>query len=98
MFAHTAALHQAGAQRVVMDFTFFEESEAAEQDLILATVCAAAPTVVLGRTREQAPVFWDDAYRAAHEFRRPRTGLVNSTRTTTGWPGPVVPGSLAAAA
>ncbi|MBL9216144.1 MAG: adenylate/guanylate cyclase domain-containing protein [Opitutaceae bacterium] len=97
----TAALHQAGAQRVVMDFTFFEESAAAEQDLILATVCAAAPTVVLGRTKEQAPVFWDDAYRAAHPefFRRPRTGLVEFNADDDGVARAyVVPGSLAAAA
>ena len=48
------ALHKAGAAHVVVDFTFFEESDGA-QDLLLASVAAAAPSVVLARTPERPP-------------------------------------------
>ncbi|MDB6168864.1 MAG: cyaA 1 [Verrucomicrobia bacterium] len=73
-----AGLRQAGASRIVMDFTFFEESMAGDQDLLLAGVAAATPGVVLARTVERAPVFWSDEFVAAHPayFLRPRTGLV----------------------
>ncbi len=73
-----AALHQAGAAHVVVDFTFLEESSAAEQDLLLAEIAAAAPTVVLARTATRNPVFWTDDFIAQHQplFARPRTGLV----------------------
>ena len=74
-----AALHLAGAERVVVDFTFFEESAAAEQDQLLALVAAAAPSVVLARTATRPPVFWPESFVAAHPqfFRTPRTGLVD---------------------
>jgi adenylate cyclase len=73
-----AALHLAGAERVVMDFTFFEESASPEQDQLLGAIAAAAPSVVLARTEERGPVFWPAAFRAAYPaaFSRPRTGLV----------------------
>ncbi len=72
-----AALHLAGAEKVVVDFTFFEESDAM-QDQLLAAVCAAAPSVVLARTEERGPVFWGPEFVAANPefFRVPRTGLV----------------------
>ncbi|HEX2862711.1 MAG TPA: adenylate/guanylate cyclase domain-containing protein [Lacunisphaera sp.] len=72
-----AALHLAGAEKIAVDFTFFEESDAM-QDQLLASVAAAAPSVVLARTAARPPVFWPDAFVAAHPgfFQRPRTGLV----------------------
>lgn len=74
-----AALHQAGASRVLVDFTFLEESSAAEQDLLLAEIAAAAPSVVLARTADRNPVFWPESFVAQHPalFSQPRTGLVD---------------------
>jgi len=71
-----AALHLAGAEKVVVDFTFFEESDTM-QDQLLAGVAAAAPSVVLARTVEKPPVFWSEEFLAAHPeyFRMPRTIL-----------------------
>ncbi len=96
-----AALHLAGAEKVVVDFTFFEESAAAEQDQLLAAVAAAAPSVVLARTVERPPVFWNGAFVAAHPqfFRTPRTGFVEFPADGDGVArGYSAPGSLAAAA
>lgn len=95
-----AALHLAGAERVVVDFTFFEESDAM-QDQLLAGVAAAAPSVVLARTVERAPVFWPAPFVAAHPqfFRTARTGFVEFPADTDGVArGYAVPGSLAAVA
>lgn len=94
------ALHQAGARRIVADFTFFEESDAVD-DQLLANVAAAAPAVVLARTAERPPVFWGDDFvrRHARFFPTPRTGLVEFRPDDDGivraYP---LPGSLAAAA
>jgi len=70
------ALHQAGAERIVADFTFFEESDAVD-DQLLANVSAAIPTLVLARTAERPPVFWGADFVAAHArfFPTARTGL-----------------------
>ncbi len=94
------ALHQAGAARVVADFTFFEESDAVD-DRLLAVVATAAPSVVLARTTARPPFFWDETFVAGHArfFPTPRTGLVEFQADDDGvarqYP---VPGSLAAAA
>ncbi|MGH7943439.1 MAG: CHASE2 domain-containing protein, partial [Opitutaceae bacterium] len=74
-----AALDRAGAAKIVLDFTFFEESERTEFDSILGSVAAAVPTVVMGRTTERRPVFWSEAFVAAHPalFRAPRMGEVD---------------------
>lgn len=96
-----AALHKAGAARVLVDFTFFEESAASGQDPLLAAICAAAPSVVLACTRERMPVFWDAEFRAAHPqyFRKPRIGFVEFITDKDGVSRSyVAPGSLAAAA
>lgn len=71
------ALQQAGATRVLVDFTFFEESDPLE-DAMLAAVAAASPSVILARTRERPPVFWGPEFIAAHPgfFQKPRTALV----------------------
>ena len=94
------ALQQAGATRLVVDFTFFEESDAG-QDLLLASVAAASPPVVLARTQERPPVFWSEAFTTAHPqfFQKARTGLVEFPADVDGVARAyVVPGSLAAAA
>jgi adenylate cyclase len=94
------ALHQAGAARVVADFTFFEESDAVD-DRLLTVVATAAPSVVLARTTARPPFFWDEAFVAGHArfFPTPRTGLVEFQADDDGvarrYP---VPWSLAAAA
>lgn len=71
------SLHLAGADKVVVDFTFFEESDAM-QDQLLAGITAASPSVVLARTKERSPVFWNEAFVAEHPqfFRSPRAGSV----------------------
>ncbi len=96
-----AALHLAGAERVVVDFTFFEESAAAEQDQLLAGLAAAAPSVVLACTAERLPVFWPKPFVTAYPqfFRRPRTGLVEFPADVDGVARAyLAPGSLAASA
>ena len=55
-----AALQLAGAEKVVIDFTFFEESDAM-QDQLLAAVAAGSPAVILARTTERVPVIFDKA-------------------------------------
>jgi adenylate cyclase len=77
--ALVAALDRAGAERIVVDLTFLDQSESdASQDAILAGVAAGSPRVVLARTKDQPPVFWDEAFVRDHAalFRQPRTGLV----------------------
>jgi adenylate cyclase len=94
------ALQQAGAAHVAMDFTFFEESDAG-QDQLLASVAAAAPSVVLARTQDRSPVFWGDSFVAAHPrfFAKSRTGLVEFPSDDDGFARAyIAPGSLAAAA
>ena len=94
------ALHQAGAKRIVADFTFFEESDAVD-DQLLANVSAAVPAVVLARTAERPPVVWGADFVKAHAsyFPTPRTGLVEFRPDDDGiaraYP---LPGSLVAAA
>ncbi len=95
-----AALPKSGAAHVMVDFTFFEESDGA-QDQLLAAVAAASPSVVLARTEERPPVFWSDAYQSAHPrfFQKPRTGFVEFPADEDGVAHEVyvAPGSLAAA-
>jgi adenylate cyclase len=95
-----AGLRQAGARRIVLDFTFLEESDAGEQDLLLAAVAAATPSVVLARTADRAPVFWPEDFVAAHPrfFARPRTGVADFPTDGDGAARRyAAPGSLAAA-
>lgn len=94
------ALHKAGAAHVVVDFTFFEESDGA-QDLLLASVAAAAPSVVLARTLERPPEFWNAAFQAAHPqfFQKTRAGFVDFPADEDGVARAyIAPGSLAALA
>ncbi|MEN9402536.1 MAG: Adenylate cyclase 1 [Verrucomicrobiota bacterium] len=95
-----ASLHLAGAEKVVVDFTFLEESDAM-QDQLLAAVSAAAPSVMLARTADKPPVFWSEDFVRAHPhyFLTPRTGVTNLPADADGVARRyVVPGSLAAAA
>lgn len=81
-----AALHLAGAEKVVVDITFFEETDPA-QDLLLGAVAAAAPSVVLAGTSTQAPAFWDQEFVSAHpQFfsGKFRIGLVEFSSDTDG--------------
>lgn len=55
-----AVLHQAGASAIVMDFTFFEESEDPEHDLTVGAVAAACPEVILATLSNQVPIIWQD--------------------------------------
>lgn len=73
-----AALDRAGAERIVVDLTFLEQAESADQDALLAAVAAGSPRVVLARTAALPPVFWDESFVREHAalFARPRTGLV----------------------
>jgi adenylate cyclase len=81
------SLERAGARAIVMDFTFLESSDEANQDAILAHVAAALPSVIIARGKElkggqeivHEPAFWPPEYRAAHPqfFTRPRTGFVD---------------------
>jgi adenylate cyclase len=94
------ALQQAGATHIVVDFTFFEETDT-DQDQLLGSVAAASPAVVLARTQARPPVFWNEAFRAAHPafFGKTRTGLVEFPADEDGVARSyVVPDSLAAAA
>ncbi len=94
-------LERAGATRIVLDFTFFDHSESAEQDLLLAATAAAVPATVLGRTTRQGPVFWDDTFRREHAayFTKPRSGAVEFQPDSDGIARTyTVRGSLAAAA
>lgn len=73
-----AALDRAGAERIVADFAFLEQAEAAEQDAVLAAVSAALPNLVLARTATQPVAFWPEEFQREHAslFATPRTGLV----------------------
>ncbi len=74
-----AALDRAGAARIVLDFTFFDQSNEPAQDLLLAGTAAAVPSVVLARTSREGPVFWTRNFVASHPglFRHSRAGLVD---------------------
>ncbi|MBL9212567.1 MAG: adenylate/guanylate cyclase domain-containing protein [Opitutaceae bacterium] len=95
-----AGLHRAGAAKIVVDFVFLDHSIAVEQDRLLGAVAAGVPSVVLARTRRQAPAFWDDAFLAAHAayFKSPRLGHADAAPDPDGViRGYRVTGSLAAA-
>ena len=104
-----AALDRAGAERIVVDFTFLENSGSEEEDALLAAVAAVLPKVVLasrtgarpGGPGEQGPVFWNAEFRRAHTsyFQASRSGLtdfpIDEDNVARTY---VVPGSLAARA
>jgi adenylate cyclase len=95
------ALQQAGAERVLVDFTFFEESESPVDDALLAAVAAASPSVILACTQERPPVFWNKDFIAAHPafFKKPRTAFVEFPSDPDGVARNYqIQGSLAAAA
>jgi adenylate cyclase len=73
-----ASLHLAGAKSIIVDLTFFEESDAV-QDQLLGGVTAALPSVVLARTEQRSPVIWTPDLVAAHPalFGAGRTFLVD---------------------
>ena len=95
-------LDAAGAERIVLDLVFFEQSAAAEQDALLGAVAAGLDGTVLAATRDRLPIVWPGGFRAAHPALfgdRPRWGLVGSTPDPDGViRSYTVPGSLAQAA
>ncbi|HVY72168.1 MAG TPA: CHASE2 domain-containing protein, partial [Verrucomicrobiae bacterium] len=95
-----AALHHAGAEKILMDFTFFEKSEP-EHDDVLAAYAAACEETVLARTSKQKPVIWANGIQVKYPklFARSRTGLVDLGFDPDGvYRHYHLPGSLAAAA
>lgn len=96
-----AGLERAGAKKIILDLIFLDQSSAPEQDAFLGATAAALPHVVLARTVTRAPVFWDDAFIAAHPdyFSTPRTGIAAGAPDADGVLRRYeVPASLAAAA
>ncbi|HEY4300623.1 MAG TPA: adenylate/guanylate cyclase domain-containing protein [Candidatus Didemnitutus sp.] len=104
-----AALDRAGAKKIIVDFTFLEQSTAADEDALLGALAAGMPKVVLaaktdvvrGQPVVRMPFFWDESFRAAHPalFQSMRTGLADFPSDTDGVARKYeVPGSLAAAA
>ncbi|MES1168697.1 MAG: CHASE2 domain-containing protein, partial [Oleiharenicola lentus] len=92
-----AALQQAGAEKIVVDFTFFEESDAA-QDQLLGGVAAGSPAVILASTAEHPPVFWGDEFVRTHPqfFPAARTGYAGFAGDSDGIGRRYIPtGSLA---
>jgi adenylate cyclase len=96
-----AGLQAAGVDRAGIDLVFFEQSAAAEQDLLFGAIAAGWTGVTLATVPERLPAVWPDAFRAAHPdlfegisrwgFVRPEPdsdGVVRRYRA---------PGSLAAA-
>jgi adenylate cyclase len=78
--AMIAALHQAGAKRVVMDFDFLEPSEDEVNDATLAAYAAACPEVILGGLKDRGPVFWGGDFGQANAKLRleERVGLTEA--------------------
>jgi adenylate cyclase len=74
-----AALERSGARKIVMDFTFLDRSDRAEFDLILGATAAVVPSVILGRTEREPPVFWESDFQAEYPsyFSTPRMGFVD---------------------
>lgn len=74
-----AAIDRAGAERILVDLTFLDHSDSAEQDLILAVVAASSPRIVLAANGAQGPAFWDEEFRRENAawFKKPRTGAVD---------------------
>ena len=71
-------LHKAGAEKIILDFTFVEASPAAEQQLMLGAIAAATPGCFLARPPVGNPVFWDAEFQKANPsfFAHARMGDV----------------------
>jgi adenylate cyclase len=97
-----AGLEAAGAERVALDFVFFEHSAAAEQDALLGAVAAGFTGTILAATHDRLPVVWPEEFRARHPHLfadHPRWGVVDSRPDPDGMIRRYrVPGSLAHAA
>ncbi|MEI9960636.1 MAG: CHASE2 domain-containing protein [Limisphaerales bacterium] len=74
-----ASLHQAGAEKILMDFTFLEPSEDALHDDVLAAYSAACRETILGRSQIKTPIFWtEDFDKSFPQFTiHSRMGLVD---------------------
>jgi adenylate cyclase len=58
-----AGLQAADAEQIVVDLIFFENSAAAEQDLLLGAVAAGIPGVILAAVPERLPAVWPAEFR-----------------------------------
>lgn len=81
-----ASLHQAGAQKILMDFEFFEPSEDSMQDDILAAYSAASRETILARSQTNTPIFWSKEFQKQYpQFAvQSRMGLVDFTPDSDG--------------
>jgi adenylate cyclase len=61
-----SGIQAAGAERIVIDLIFFENSNSAEQDLLLGAVAAGLPGVILATVPGRLPAVWPDDFRTAH--------------------------------
>ncbi len=74
-------LHSAGAEHIIVDLIFFENSAAAEQDLLLGAVAAGIGGVSLATVPGRLPAVWPEEFRRAYPELfgfRPKWGFVNS--------------------
>lgn len=77
-----SGLAAAGAEHIVVDLMFLENSAAAEQDLLLGAVAAGLPGVILATVPDRLPVVWPDEFRASYPqlfTGTPRWGYVRTT-------------------
>ncbi|MGH8021698.1 MAG: CHASE2 domain-containing protein [Opitutaceae bacterium] len=88
-----AALHRAGAASITVDLIFFEQSDAAEQDMLLGAVAAGLEHVTLGAMPAadgrpaQLPVVWPETFRKQHPGMftgKPRWGFVQPPQDSDG--------------
>ncbi|MGF1677880.1 MAG: CHASE2 domain-containing protein [Candidatus Methylacidiphilales bacterium] len=60
------ALHQAGAERIVVDLMFLENSSSVELDDLLGSYAAAMDGLILAAPQGKRPVFWTTAFSQQH--------------------------------
>jgi adenylate cyclase len=74
-------LHSSGAERIVVDLIFFENSAAAEQDLLLGAIAGGIDGVTLATVPERLPAVWPQEFRQTYPelfSAKPKWGFVRS--------------------
>lgn len=74
-------LHSSGAKHIIVDLIFFENSAAAEQDVLLGAVAAGIEGVSLATVPERMPAVWPKEFRQSYPElfgTRPKWGFVRS--------------------
>jgi adenylate cyclase len=56
------ALHQAGAEQIVVDLMFLENSSDSQADDLLGSVAAAIPHLILAAPKNSLPIFWQSGF------------------------------------